>query len=162
MCLLWWNVLSGLLYFRYTCKIFWPLSCMDVGLGLQRDRKKVSWSCLGPWGGLATGNWRELPSEKMCDVCSSWNIMRMTKSGRRKWAGNVTRMGWKRNGYVVLWTHEKKKNKFSLRLYCWRCRIHLQQVVMLRCCARRRDGALERLRGDVIDLSYKPPNITKP
>ena len=35
-------------------------------------------------------------------------------------------------------------------------------VVMLRCCARRRDGALERLRGDVIDLPYKPPNITKP
>ena len=28
---------------------------------------------------------------------------------------------------------------------------------MLRCCARRRDGALERLRGDVIDLIYKPP-----
>ena len=28
---------------------------------------------------------------------------------------------------------------------------------MLRCCARRRDGALERLRGDVIDLPYKPP-----
>ena len=27
---------------------------------------------------------------------------------------------------------------------------------MLRCCARRRDGALERLRGDVIDLPYKP------
>ena len=35
-------------------------------------------------------------------------------------------------------------------------------VVMLRCCARRRDGALERLRGDVIDLPYKPPNITRP
>jgi len=33
---------------------------------------------------------------------------------------------------------------------------------MLRCCARRRDGALERLRGDVIDLPYKPTNITKP
>ena len=28
---------------------------------------------------------------------------------------------------------------------------------MLWCCARRRDGALERLRGDVIDLPYKPP-----
>ena len=28
---------------------------------------------------------------------------------------------------------------------------------MLRCCARRRDGALELLRGDVIDLPYKPP-----
>ena len=28
---------------------------------------------------------------------------------------------------------------------------------MLRCCVRRRDGALERLRGDVIDLPYKPP-----
>ena len=30
-------------------------------------------------------------------------------------------------------------------------------VVMLRCCARRRDGALERLRGDVIDFLTNPP-----
>ena len=26
-----------------------------------------------------------------------------------------------------LWDKVKRKNKFSLRLYCWRCRIHLQQ-----------------------------------
>jgi len=32
---------------------------------------------------------------------------------------------------------------------------------MLRCCARRRGGALERLRGDVIDLPYKPPQHNK-
>jgi hypothetical protein len=33
----------------------------------------------------------------------------VTKSLRRKWAGNVARMGWKRNEYIVLVTREGKR-----------------------------------------------------
>ena len=96
--------------------------------------------------------------EHMCSKhAAAWNrlIVKFSASSRLILINKYIEMYGQQNIKI----RKKKKPKFSLRLYCWRCRIHLQQqqVVMLRCCARRRDCALERLRGDVIDLPYKPP-----
>jgi hypothetical protein len=44
-----------------------------------------------------TGDWRKLHNEELHNLYSSPNIIRMIKSRRMKCAGNVARMGEKRN-----------------------------------------------------------------
>jgi hypothetical protein len=44
----------------------------------------------------------KLHNEKLHNLCSSPNIIRMIKSKRMKWAGHVPRMGEERNAYRVL------------------------------------------------------------
>jgi hypothetical protein len=40
-----------------------------------------------------TGDWRKLHNEELHNLSSSPNIIRMIKSRRMRWAGNVARMG---------------------------------------------------------------------
>jgi hypothetical protein len=49
-----------------------------------------------------TGNWRKLHNEELHNLYSSPNIIIIIKSRRKKWAGNVERMGEKRNSYRLL------------------------------------------------------------
>jgi hypothetical protein len=49
-----------------------------------------------------TGGWRELHNEELHNLCSSPSIIRMIKSRRMRWAGNVARMGAKKNAYRIL------------------------------------------------------------
>jgi len=49
-----------------------------------------------------TGEWRRLHNEELNDLYSSPNIVRVTKSGRMRWAGHVARMGEEREVYRVL------------------------------------------------------------
>jgi hypothetical protein len=50
----------------------------------------------------ATGEWRRLHNEELKDLYSSPSIVRMIKSRRMRWAGNVAGMGEKRDVYWVL------------------------------------------------------------
>jgi len=50
-----------------------------------------------------TGEWRKLHNEELNDLYSSPNIIRVIKSKRMGWAGNVARMGKKRRAYMVFW-----------------------------------------------------------
>jgi hypothetical protein len=50
----------------------------------------------------ATGEWRKLHNEELHDLYSSPSIIRMVKSRRMRLAGNVARMGDKRNAYRLL------------------------------------------------------------
>ena len=45
---------------------------------------------------------RKLHNEELNDLYSSPNIVRVIKSRRMTWAGQVTRMGWRRGVYRVL------------------------------------------------------------
>jgi hypothetical protein len=50
-----------------------------------------------PKGDKMTGDWRKLHNEELHNFYSSPNIIRMIKSKRMRWAGQVERMGEKRN-----------------------------------------------------------------
>jgi hypothetical protein len=49
-----------------------------------------------------TGDWRILHSEELHDLYSSPSIIRMIKSRRMRWAGNVAHMTHPGNGYRIL------------------------------------------------------------
>ena len=55
----------------------------------------------GPKRDEVTGEWRKLHNEELDDLCSSPNIVRVTKPRRMRWAGHVVRMGG-RGVYGVL------------------------------------------------------------
>jgi hypothetical protein len=46
-----------------------------------------------------TGEWRKMHNEELRDLYSSPSVIRIIKSRRMRWAGNVARMGEKRNVY---------------------------------------------------------------
>jgi hypothetical protein len=48
------------------------------------------------------GGWRKLHTEELHNLYSSRSIIRMMKSRRMRWAGNIARMGAKRNAYRIL------------------------------------------------------------
>jgi hypothetical protein len=56
----------------------------------------------GPKRDDVTGDWKKLHNEELHNSYSSPNIIRMIKSRRMRWAGNVARKGEKRNAYKVL------------------------------------------------------------
>jgi hypothetical protein len=49
-----------------------------------------------------TGGWRKLHNEERHNLYSSLNIIRMRKSKRMRWGGNVGGMGEQRNVYRIL------------------------------------------------------------
>jgi hypothetical protein len=56
----------------------------------------------GPRRDEVTSEWRKLHNEELRDLYSSPSITRIIKSLRMRWAGHVTRMGEKRNVYILL------------------------------------------------------------
>jgi len=56
----------------------------------------------GPKRGEVTGEWRKLHKEKLRDLYSLPNIVRVVKSRRMRLAGHVARMGKGRGMYRVL------------------------------------------------------------
>ena len=56
----------------------------------------------GPKRDEVTKQWRKLRNEELKDLFSSYNILRVIKSRRMRWAGHVARMEEKRGLYRVL------------------------------------------------------------
>jgi hypothetical protein len=56
----------------------------------------------GPKRDEATGEWRRLHNEKLNDLYSSPNIMRVIKSRRMDWAGHVARTAERKDVYRIL------------------------------------------------------------
>jgi hypothetical protein len=56
----------------------------------------------GPKRDEVTGEWRTVHNEELRDLYSSPSIIRIIKSRRMRWVGNVARMGEKRNAYRLL------------------------------------------------------------
>jgi hypothetical protein len=58
-----------------------------------------------------TGDWRKLHNEKLRNLYSSPNIIRMIKPRRMRWAGHVVRMRYKRNAYRIFVGKSEGKTK---------------------------------------------------
>jgi hypothetical protein len=56
----------------------------------------------GPRRDEGTGDWRKLHKEKLLNLCSSPNIIKIIKFRRMRLAGHVARMRAKRNAYRLL------------------------------------------------------------
>jgi hypothetical protein len=56
----------------------------------------------GPKRDEVTGQWRKLHSEELSDLYCSRNIIRVIKSRRMRWPGNVAHMGERRVASRVL------------------------------------------------------------
>jgi hypothetical protein len=65
----------------------------------------------GPKRDEMTGDWRKVHNEELHNLYSSPNIIRMIKSRRMRWEGNVERMG-RRETHVGYWceSHQKERD----------------------------------------------------
>ena len=76
--------------------------CETWSLTLRKERKlrvfenMVLRRIFGPRRDEVTGKWKRLQSEKLNDLYSSPNVVRVIKSRRMRWAGHVARMGEER------------------------------------------------------------------
>ena len=73
--------------------------CETWSLTLREERRlsvfenRVLRRVFGPKRDEVTGEWRKLNNEKLSDMYSLPNIVRVVKSRRMGWAGHVARMG---------------------------------------------------------------------
>jgi hypothetical protein len=69
-----------------------------LGVFENRVLKRI----FGPKRDEVSGEWRKVHNEELHDLYSSPSIIRIMKSRKMRWAGNVARMGKKRNEYRLL------------------------------------------------------------
>jgi hypothetical protein len=84
----------------YGCET-WSLTLREE-LKLRVFENRVLRRVFGPKWGEVTGEWRKLHNEKLNDLYSLPNIVRVVKSRRMRWAGRVVRMGEDRCVHRVL------------------------------------------------------------
>jgi hypothetical protein len=78
------------------------VSRIEGGTRIRVFENRVVRRVFGPTRDEVTGEWRKLHNEELNDLYSSPNIVRVIKSRRMRWAGNVARMGERRGVYRVL------------------------------------------------------------
>ena len=69
---------------------------------LRVFENRVLRRAFGPKRDQVTGEWRKLHNEELSDLYSLPNIVRVVKSRRMRWAGNVARMAEGRGVHRVL------------------------------------------------------------
>ena len=74
--------------------------CETWSLTLREERRlRVFRKVFGPKRDEVTGEWRKLHNEKLNDLYSLPNIVRVIKLRRMRWAGHVARMGEDRGAH---------------------------------------------------------------
>jgi hypothetical protein len=84
----------------YGCET-WSLTLREEHR-LRVFENRVLRRIFGPKRDEVTGEWRRLHNEELNDLYSSPNIIRVIKSKRMRWAGNVARMGERRGAFRIL------------------------------------------------------------
>jgi hypothetical protein len=85
----------------------------------------------GPKRDEVTGEWRKLHKEELNDLYSLPNIVRVVKSKRMRWAGNVARMGEDTGVHRVLVGKPGRKRPLGRPRRRWEdnIKMDLQEVV---------------------------------
>jgi hypothetical protein len=91
----------------YGCEI-WSLAVREEHR-LRVFENRVLRRIFGPQRNEVTGDGRKLHNEKLQNLYSSPNIIRIIKSRRMIWSGHVARMGEKRNAYGMLVGEPERK-----------------------------------------------------
>jgi hypothetical protein len=60
--------------------------------------------------GVWNAEWRKLHNEKLNDLYSSPNIVRVIKSRRMGWEGHVARTGERKGDAAFLWRHLRERD----------------------------------------------------
>jgi hypothetical protein len=110
--------------------------CENWSLTLREERSlrvfdsRVLRKISGPKRDEVTGEWRKLHNEGLSDLSSSPSIIRVNRSRRTRWAGNVARVGEMRDVYMVLvWKLEGKRPRGRSRRKCEdNIKLNLQEV----------------------------------
>jgi hypothetical protein len=66
-----------------------------------------------------TGGWRKLHNEELHNLKFSRSIIRMIKSRRMTWAGNIARMGRKGTHYGILVGKPEGKRPLGKPVHTW-------------------------------------------
>jgi hypothetical protein len=91
---------------------------------LREDRRlrvfenRVLRGILGPKRDEVTAEWRKLDNEKLHDLYSTPNIVRVMKSSRVRWAGHVACMGERRVHRILVGKPEGKRQLGRPRCRC--------------------------------------------
>jgi hypothetical protein len=83
-------------------------SCLFIILGVCSDGKVLR-RIFGPKRDEVTGYWRKLHNDELHNLYSSPDIIRMIKSRRMRWVGDVARMGRRGMHIGYLWGSQKVK-----------------------------------------------------
>jgi hypothetical protein len=84
----------------YGCEI-WSLTLREQ-LTLRVFENRELGRTFGSTRDEVTGGWRKLHNKELYNLYSSPNIIKMIKSRRMRWVGNVARMRAMRNTYEIL------------------------------------------------------------
>ena len=93
--------------------------CETRSLTLRKEHRlrvfenRVLRRIFGPKRGGVTGEWKKLHNEELNDLYSSPNIVRVIKSRRMRWVGNVARMEEGRGVHKVLVGKPEGKRPFG-------------------------------------------------
>ena len=105
------SLLSKTLKIKIYRTIILPVAlygCETWSLTLREERRlrvfenKVLRKVFGPKRDEVTDEWRKLHNEKLRDLYSLPNIVRVVKSRRMRWMGHVARMGEGRGAHRIL------------------------------------------------------------
>jgi hypothetical protein len=112
----------------YGCET-WPFTLTE-GHRLRVFENRVLRRIFGSRKDKATGEWRGLHNEELCDAYSSRNTIWVIKSRRMRWEGHVVRMGERRGAYKVLMVKRERKKPLGRPRRRWKeaIKMDLQEV----------------------------------
>ena len=100
----------------------------------------------GPKRDEVTGEWRKLHNEKLSDLYSLPNIVRVVKSRIMRWAGHVARMGEERGVQRVLLGKPEGKRPLGRPRHRWEDNIKMGFQEVGRGCGDWMELAQDRVR----------------
>jgi hypothetical protein len=92
---------------------------------LRVFQNRVLWIIFGPKREEVAGGWRRLHNDELQNLYASPNIIRMIKSRRMRWAGNIACMGEIRKAYKIVVGKPEGKRPLGSPRHSWEDNIRM-------------------------------------